>query len=696
VDWQNNFLPIFFFILILVELINNSIMKNFFFILLCMIFLSFQMQGQNNFYQNNRTPLTQNAFIELPLGSIHAEGWLKEKLNRQQKGLTGHLDELYPLVMGQTNGWLGGDGDQWERGPYWIDGLLPLAYILNDNELKLKVQKWVDWTINSQREDGYFGPQKDYQNNIPGVQRDNCDDWWPKMVMLKVLQQYYSATNDKRVISFMTNYFHYQLKQLPINHLDFRSFWARYRGGDNLMVVLWLYNITGEIELLKLADIIYNQTFDFVSTFKTKNWWSTGSMHCVNLTQGLKSPAIYSQFKNKEENLFVLKNGFNDIKTFLGFPHGGFGGDEALHGNNPTQGSELCTIVEYMFSLEKIFQISGDIDYAEQIERLAFNALPAQSDDQYMNRQYFQQTNQVCVTKHDRNFDTYHKGTPLVFGLLSGYPCCTANMHQGIPKFVQNLWYATSDNGLAAVLFSPSTMKAKVGDGTEVSIIETTDYPFSEKISLTINPKKEVSFPLYLRVPTWCKKPSILLNSKYIKLDVKNGLVSIHRSWNQGDEVQIEYPMEVTISNWYERSATVERGPLVYALKMDEKWTLKPYVGEDIKWYGKNYWEITSDSPWNFALIDCPKEEINSHYKVLLTKKIPLFPWNVTSAPIQIKTFAKRVPNWQLYNESCGPIPYSIAHGMPFGEQDSITLIPYGCTKLRIAEFPVKGKYTIK
>lgn len=141
------------------------------------------------------------------------------------------MDKLYPLVMGERNGWLGGDGDQWERGPYWIDGLLPLAYLLDDTQLKAKVQPWIEWALNSQREDGFFGPAKDYPGEA-GIQRDNSHDWWPRMVMLKILQQYYSATNDQRVIRFMTNYFRYQLKTLPENH------WATGPFGQNSVLVI--------------------------------------------------------------------------------------------------------------------------------------------------------------------------------------------------------------------------------------------------------------------------------------------------------------------------------------------------------------------------------------------------------------------------------------------------------------------------
>ncbi len=166
-------------------------------------------------YTNSRAPLYQNPYLELPLGAIKPQGWLREMLLRQKTGATGNLDKLYPVVMNNRNGWLGGDGDQWERGPYWIDGLLPLAYILNDKELIAKVQPWVEWSLNSQQPDGYFGPSKDYSYER-GMQRDNSRDWWPKMVMLKILKQYYSATQDTRVIKLMTNYFKYQLKELPI------------------------------------------------------------------------------------------------------------------------------------------------------------------------------------------------------------------------------------------------------------------------------------------------------------------------------------------------------------------------------------------------------------------------------------------------------------------------------------------------
>ena len=186
-------------------------------------------------YQTNKSPLVSKPFLELPLASIEPRGWLMEMLQRQRAGMTSQMDRLYPQVMGKRNGWLGGDGDQWERGPYWIDGLLPLAYILKDQHLIEKSNEWVEWALKSQRSDGNFGPYEDFVSEN-GLQRNNSLDWWPRMVMLKVLKQYYSATSDRRVLTFMTKYFKYQLKTLPLTPLGNWTFWAEYRRSEERRV----------------------------------------------------------------------------------------------------------------------------------------------------------------------------------------------------------------------------------------------------------------------------------------------------------------------------------------------------------------------------------------------------------------------------------------------------------------------------
>lgn len=652
--------------------------------------------GVSGNYSNNRQPLLQKTYIELPIGAIKAEGWMQEQLIRMKNGMTGNLDKIYEKVMGPRNGWLGGDGDVWERGPYWIDGLLPLAYLLDDDGLKEKVKPWIEWTLASQKPNGYFGPDTDrpYER---GLQRSNAHDWWPKMVMLKIMQQHYSATGDQRVINFMTQYFKYQLAELPKTPLGNWTFWGAQRGGDNLMMVYWLYNITGEPFLLELGELIHKQTFNWTDVFLNQDHLSRQlSMHCVNLAQGFKEPVVYYQQNKEQKQIDAVKKAVIDIRRTIGLPTGLWGGDELLRFGEPTTGSELCTAIEMMFSLEEMLEITGDVQWADYLERVAYNALPTQITDDFSARQYYQQTNQVAATREWREFTTPHDDTDVIFGELNGYPCCTSNMHQGWPKLVQNLWYATADNGIAALVYGPSNVKAKVANGITVQIKEETNYPFDEainfKFSFADKKTKKAFFPFHLRIPEWCKAAIIRINGEVVNADNYSGeITKISREWQQDDVLTLELPMEITSSEWYSRAAVIERGPLVYALKMNEQWEKKTF-GPEEQDYGQWYYEVTSDSQWNYGLMEDDLKPQNIKQKFTIEKKntVAAYPWNVENAPIVIKTKGYPVKGWKIDRGSTGKVPYYTQQGGDFGEAQDIELIPYGCTTLRITEFPIR------
>lgn len=658
---------------------------------------SVKAQDATRLYLNNRPPLITKPYMELPLGAVRPQGWLKEQMQRMCEGMTGHLDELYPQVMGSRNGWLGGDGDVWERAPYWIDGLLPLAYIMDDAALKKKVQPWVEWVLKSQQPDGYFGPYEDREPES-GLQRNNARDWWPKMVVLKFMKQYYDATSDERVIPFMTNYFKYQLKMLPETPLNYWTFWGKERGGDNLMIIYWLYNITGDAFLLDLGNLITEQTTDWTNEFLSRDMLtSLFSVHCVNLAQAMKQPIIRYQATKSHSHIEAIERGYADLKRTHGWPTGLYGADELLHTGNPTQGSELCTAVEMMFSLEKMIEITGRTDWADWLERVTFNALPTQITDDFDARQYYQQLNQVQITRHDRNFVTCYNGTDQLFGLLSGYPCCTSNLHQGWPKFTRNLWFATEDRGLAALFYSPSEVKAKVANGIDVSVREDTGYPFEDAIrfqfSVLDKKTKTVAFPLHLRVPGWCSQAVVKINGKEWSKAAAGTTIKVYREWRTGDVLELKLPMTLSVSRWYEHAAVVERGPLVYALKVEEKWIK---VKNDRKYgnrYGDWYYEVYPTSPWNYCLPEdaLKSENMNEAFRIV-EKPVIGYPWNLENAPIEIHTKGKRMNEWQLYNGSAGPLPYSTQYQIETMPEEDIVLVPYGCTTLRITEFPITRK----
>jgi hypothetical protein len=352
-----------------------------------------------------------------------------------------------------------------------------------------------------------------------------------------------------------------------------------------------------------------------------------------------------------------------------------------------------------MFSLEKMLEITGEPEFADRLEQVAYNVLPTQITDDHYARQYFQQANQVQCTFADRDFFN-DGGSRVVYGLLTGYPCCTCNLHQGWPKFVQHLWMASADGGLAALAYGPSRVTAKVADDTEVSIIEETSYPFEETIRFTIETPRRVEFPLHLRIPAWCENAQVLVDGTPWR-DVDSGsIVVLNRTWGKRSEVELRLPMTIRKSEWEDRSVALERGPLLYALRIEEDWSEVHRPSPDGvpgNAMHRGYRECQPTSPWNYALLADAVNEPESGFEVIKRTLTKGNPWNLSNAPLELRTTGVRLPQWTLYANSAGRVPLSPV-AMPDGaEPETIRLIPYGCTTLRISAFPTVrgGSFTV-
>ncbi|GAC1421769.1 MAG: glycoside hydrolase family 127 protein [Flavisolibacter sp.] len=618
------------------------------------------------------------------------------------QGSTGHLDEVYEKLK-NDNGWLGGKGDGWEETPYWLDGALPLAWLVDDKYLKQKVKKYIDWVLNNQRPSGYFGPitkwERETGKKIDLAHSEKGEDWWPKMIMLKVLQQYYLATADNRVISFMAAFFHYQLQALDKSSLGNWSEWATARGADNIGSAEWLYGITHDPSLLLLCKKIKVQAFPWSQWFSGRSWVMNAAAqqndkdwmqrHGVNVAMGLKDPIMNYQLTGEEAYLKALEIGWNDIMTLHGLPFGMFSADEDLHGNSPTQGTELCAIVETMHSLQQAIAMTGNLTYMDALERMTFNALPAQTTDDYNEKQYFQIANQVQISKGVFNFSLpFEREMNNVLGMRSGYTCCLANMHQGWTKFASHLWYATTEGGLAALQYGPNQIRPLMGAlQIPITINEKTDFPFDDRIEFEIKTKSPIAFPLQLRIPGWCKNSDIWLNGKAFRSDTGGQIITISRVWKDGDHFILHLPMEVKTTNWGRNSTVIERGPLVYALKLKERWVR----GKDEK--EGNFYSVFPENEWNFGLSQSALRNNGQDLKIINTKGIGSdFAWNIAHAPLEIRVRGKQIPEWKIM-EGVAPQPITDRTGIYRGKvSDSVwtlPLIPYGFTKVRIVAFPV-------
>ena len=640
----------------------------------------------NNYYESNYAPLQAQSLIKLPNGSIIPGGWLMRQLELQRDGLNGHLGEISAWLQKDDNAWLKSGGKWgWEEVPYWLRGYASLSYIMKDatgNEDMFKEAKyWIDAILDSQREDGNFGPA------YKGKQ-----DFWPNMIALWILQDYYEYTGDSRVIPFMTKYAHYQLSVKDEDFLS--SYWENSRGGDNLWSVVWLYNRTKDPELLKLGEKVHRNTANWTRATELPNW------HNVNVAQCFREPATWYLFNGDEKMRRASYNVQSLVRRAYGqVPGGMFGSDENCRIGffDPRQGTETCGFAEQMSSDEIMLQITGDPYWAENCEDVAFNSYPAAFMPDYKSLRYITCPNHVLSDSENHSPGIQNGGPFLAMNPFSSR-CCQHNHGFAWPYYAEHLVYATPDNGLAAVLYSSSMTKARVGDGTQIILEQTTNYPFEESVEFSVRTLKSVDFPLYLRIPSWTKSAAVYVNGKRVKskLDGK-GYVCISRKWDNGDTVKLDLPMEITYRTWQvnKNSVSVNYGPLTLSLKIAERYEKKDSKEtaiSDSKWQPNadpSAWpsyEIYPDSDWNYALV------INSPIKV---KKSDWpkdnNPFTLATVPLTFTAKGRKVPSWTLDEyKLCGVLPYECD---PRSEVvEDITLVPMGAARLRISAFPTAEK----
>jgi DUF1680 family protein len=561
---------------------------------------------------------------------------------------------------------------------------VPLAYLLDDSRLKAKAQRYIDWTLNHQALNGMIGPAT---NN----------DWWPRIVILKALSQYHEATGDERVVPVMDMYFQHQLAELPARPL---RDWGKFRWQDNLLSVIWLYNRTGSAYLLDLARLLHSQGHDWelqyadfqytqriTADFLKQNEGNglrdlALSTHGVNNGQAVKTGPVWSLVSGSQVDRVAVLKMISELDRYHGLPNGMFSCDEHLAGLDPSQGSELCAVVEYMFSLERSLAITGDPSLGDRLEKLAFNALPGTLTDDMWAHQYNQEPNQVECSLHRKPWTTDGPESNL-YGLEPNFGCCTANFSQGWPKFAASLFMifgdadADGNDGLVAAVYAPCEVNT-VLRGTPVRVLEETSYPFQGTVRLTVNPASPLRFPLLLRIPAWAEGASIKVNGQAQPAPAAGNFASVERKWQLGDCVNLVFPMPPRVSRWFHESIAIERGALVFSYGIGENWVKLRNRGMTADW------QIFPTSAWNYAL-SFDSASPSKGIAVTETDVGPV-PFIRSQAPVQLSVKARKFETWRAEDGVANPVPQSPLDSDQ--SQETITLIPYAAAKLRITAFP--------
>lgn len=590
---------------------------------------------------------------------IKPKGWMRRQLEIQAKGLSGNLDKIWPDV--RDSAWIGGDREGWERVPYWLDGFIPLAYLLEDEDMIARAKKYIDAILAAQKEDGWICPcdEKD---------RPTYDSWGVQLIS-KVLTVYYECSLDERIpdalYRVLKNYFEL-LKSSTIKLFD----WGKARWFEALIAIRFLYERKQEDWLIHLAKLLKEQGTDYNTLtdrwVRPLNKW-TFETHIVNITMMLKYEALYCDllgepYADRAERLRQI------LKTYNGTAVETFTGDECLSGLSPIQGTELCAVVEQMYSYEHLFAYSGDPKWAERLEKLAFNALPATISEDMWTHQYDQLSNQIaCITFPGKPIFRTNGKEAHLFGLEPNFGCCTANFNQGWPKLTLSA-FMHQGNTVINALPIPSMLQS---DG--VSILLETNYPFENSFTYKIEAKKDTIFKI--RIPSFAK--NLLVDGAA----ADTSELSFEIGAGEQRTITLSFETAPKLKQRPHHLHSIEYGSLVFSLPISYEKRMLEYERKEVeRKFPYCDYELLPCSEWSYGLAS----------PTLSLKRAPLseIPFSEKNPPLRIKAALQKIA-WGLedgYEWVCAKSPQST---VPLSEPQELELIPYGCAKLRMTELPL-------
>lgn len=612
----------------------------------------------------------KSVLQDIGIEGMKAEGWMKEVLTTQRNGLTGHIQ-----VAGapfDKEGW--GDAaqkkmDRWEdfeQTGYWADGALRCGYFIDDPELTRRVKEWVDFQIDHPKEDGFIGPE--------------LHNLWPHVVFFRVIMAEYSRNPSPRIIKALSNHYKNAARSQTLIKTGGPEWDFNERTMLHIEMLCWLYQQTNDAFFIEKAEDTYKAFCSRKSPFTMQAFLSdeVPIVHSVSSFETLKIPVILYINTGKKEYLDAAIHGIQKVYKYHGLADGIPSGNEAHDGNMPNEVHETCCVSDAQWALGYFLQATGDVQWADLMEKICFNAAFSVVWKDFKSLQYYSSPNQV-IARNNSSFCMYVGGQDrMAYRVAHGPACCNGNMNRMIPLFCSRQWMKKGDNGIVATMYAPSSFTTKLkGSKNEITIQEETNYPFEETIRFRMKMKRSTPFSFWLRIPQWCKGASITVNGQAADIVCKAGtFVEVQRKFSDGDIIELKLPMKAhSVSMPYDGVA-FERGPLVFSLNVKAQEEITETREHDgIKFQSRI---LTPLSEWNYAPVDAENiEVVNSNdYSNL---------WNPETTPVRLKVKAVTVTNWQLYRDNFTPYMPSVIRK---GEEKVIELVPVGTTVLRMTVFP--------
>lgn len=597
---------------------------------------------------------------------IEPRGWLKRQLKIQAEGLSGNLDKIWSDI--KESKWIGGMREGWERVPYWLDGFIPLAYLLKDEDMISRAERYIGRILKGQDEDGWI---------CPCTQEERKSyDMWALFLILKVLVTYYECSGDERIEEAVYRAL-WQYRGFVRSHAP--SGWAGARWYECLISILWLYERRPEKWLLDLAHILKISGTDFASAGRLwkkidKNW--TMYAHVVNAVMSLKAGPLYRRVMQKK-NVSVgdtdAERMFRILTKYHGTAVGHFTGDECLAGTSPIHGTELCGVAEAMYSYEWLMALTGKSVWADRAEMLAFNALPAAISPDMWTHQYDQLSNQIaCCVQNDPPVFNTNSSEANIFGLEPNFGCCTANFNQAWPKFAISAFMKEGKDTLVSAMLVPAGVTVAL-NGTNIHVELDTQYPFRNK--LTYKVEAETEFTLKIRIPSWVK--SFTINGQEQRAE--SGWYMIRKAWRGKEAVEVDFAAEIERLPRRRGLFVLKRGALIYSLAIEEQWIQREYERDGVvRQYPYCDYEIIPQSKWNYAFC-------SDNFRV--QENVFDAPFSTKHPPVEIEAEMCEI-DWGFAPGQDGVCRETPKKRVLISNPQKKRFIPYGCTQLRMTEMP--------